>query len=123
MADIFAESAAAGNGHRLDWDLHFDDVANTVTVTATHSRMARDAQGNFLPQLADPQQALINMLFNGTPLALNLLTGRLSNGVAFDGTASRIIGSGPRTRTGVTVSVTADRARVITFSTTYQPPA
>lgn len=116
MADIIAESAAGGNGCRLDWNLDFDDVANTVTVTATHTRF----DGSPAP---DPQQAQLTLQLNtSVAISLNLLTGRLSNGQAFDGTATKIINSGPRTRTGVRLSVSTDRARLITFSTEYLPP-
>lgn len=117
MADIFAQSAAGGNGFRLDWTLDFDDVANTVTVDATHTR----SNGSVAP---DPPQAQITLQLNGGQgIGLDLLTGRLSNGVAFDGTATKIINSGPRTRTSVRLSVSNDRAKLITFSTQYQPPS
>jgi hypothetical protein len=117
MADFFANSAAGGNGCRLDWTLNFNDAANTVTVDATHKRF----DGTAAP---DPVQAQITFtLSNNQSIGLNLLTGRLTNNQAFDGTASKIINSGPRTRTGVTLKISADRAQIITFSTEYIPPA
>lgn len=117
MADIQASSAAGGNGCRLDWELHFDDTANTVTVTATHTRF----DGSSAP---DPQQAEITLVLNSSVnVSLNLLTGRLSNNQPFDGTATKIINSGPRTRTNVRLRVSQERARLIEFSTSYLPPA
>jgi hypothetical protein len=62
-------------------------------------------------------------LGNNQSIGLNLLTGRLTNNQAFDGTATKIINSGPRTRTGVTLRISADRAALLTFSTAYTPPA
>jgi hypothetical protein len=117
MADIHVSSAAGGNGCRLDWTLDFNDVANTVTINATH----RHFDGSAAP---DPQQAQITLtLGNNQTISVNLLTGLLGNGQAFDGTATKIINSGDRTRTGVTLKVTADRAALIVFSTEYIPPA
>lgn len=117
MANFFASSAAGGHGCRLDWTLDFDDVANTVTVQATHAHF----DGSPSP---DPQQADLTFTLNtSVSITLNLLTGMLSQGGAFDGTASEIINSGPRTRTGVRLSLSSGRAKVITFSTAYLPPA
>lgn len=117
MADIFASSAAGGNGCRLDWTLDFDDVANTVTINATHKRF----DGSAAP---DPQQAQITFTLNSNvSISLNLLTGLLSQGGAFDGTAGNMLNTGNRTRTNVRLSVSANRARTITHSTQYLPPA
>jgi hypothetical protein len=117
MADLFAESGAGAQGCRLDWQLRFDDAADTVTVTATHTRF----DGSPAP---DPQQAQITFTLNGgASIGLNLLTGRLTNNQPFDGTATKIIGSGPRTRTNVRLQISANRAQLITHSTQYQPPA
>lgn len=117
MADISASSAAGGNGCRLDWTLHFDDAADTVTIEATHTRF----DGSVAP---DPQQAAITIQVNsGQAVTVDLLTGLLSTGGAFDGTASKIINSGPRTRTNVRLTVSTKRAKAINFSTTYTPPA
>lgn len=117
MADFFASSGAGGNGCLLEWTLHFDDAADTVTVNATHAHF----NGSPAP---DPQQAQITLTLNSSvSIGLNLLTGRLTNGQAFDGTATKIINSGDRTRTGVRLKVSADRARLITHSTEYLPPA
>lgn len=117
MADFFASSAAGGNGCRVDWTLNFDDTANTVTIEATHTHF----DGSPAP---DPQQASITFRLNsGQSITVDLLTGLLSSGGAFDGTASKIINSGPRTRTNVRLSVSTDRAKLITYSTSYLPPA
>lgn len=117
MATIHAEAGAGAAGCLLSWQLDFDDVANTVTVNATHTHF----DGSPAP---DPQQAQITLQLNsGQPISLDLLTGRLSNGAAFDGTASKIIDSGPRTRSNVRLTVGSGRGKVITFSTQYLPPA
>lgn len=117
MADFFASSGAGGGGCLLEWDLHFNDAADTVTITATHKHF----DGSPAP---DPQQAQITVTLNtSVSVSVNLLTGRLSTGQAFDGTATAIINSGPRTRTGVRLKVSADRAALITHSTEYLPPA
>jgi hypothetical protein len=118
MAVFHVESAAGGGGHRLDWVLDFDDTADTVAVLATHTKFDGSIQA------ADPQQAQITFtLNNGQGISLNLLTGLLSNGQAFDGTASKIIGSGTRTRTNVRLQISPRRSQMITNSTQYQPPA
>lgn len=117
MANFSASSGASGLGCALDWDLAFDDAANTVTVNATHAHVDGSPA-------SDPQQAQLTFtLNNGQSIGLNLLTGRLSNNQAFDGTATAIINSGPRTRTNVRLQISADRAAIITHSTQYIPPA
>lgn len=117
MADFAASSGALGGGCKLEWDLLFDDSANTVRVTATHTRV----DGSPAPV---PQQAQITFTLNGgVSIGLNLLTGRLSNNQPFDGTATAIINSGPRTRTNVRLKISEDRAALITHSTEYLPPA
>jgi hypothetical protein len=117
MATFFASSAAGGNGSRLDWTLDFDDTANTATVNATHTHF----DGSPSP---DPQQAALTFRLNtGQSITVDLLTGLLSTGAPFDGTASTMINTGPRTRTNVKLSVSNDRAKLITYSTTYLPPA
>jgi hypothetical protein len=118
MADILAESGAGARGFRLYWTLHFDDAANTVTVNATHTRMS---DGSAAPA---PQQAEITFRLNTQQsITLNLLTGILTVGGAFDGTPGNMLNTGARTRTNVRLSVTPDRAQVITHSTQYLPPA
>lgn len=122
MADFFASSGAGGNGCLLEWALDFDDSANTVTVSSTHKHF----NGTAAP---DPQIARVTITLNTTvDITLDLLTGRLLNaqggqGQAFDGTATKIINSGDRTRTGVRLKISADRAALITHSTEYLPPA
>lgn len=118
MADILASGSAGGRGCRLDWTLDFDDAANTVTVEATHRLFD---QVTIAPA---PQQAEITFRLNTQQsITLNLLTGMLSAGGAFDGTASSFLNTGPRVRTNVRLSVTPDRAQLITHSTQYTPPA
>jgi hypothetical protein len=117
MATVTASAGAGGHGCKLLWDLVFDDVADTITVTATHSHFDDSPA-------PDPQQAELTMTLNsGLAITLDLLTGRLTSGQAFDGTATKIINSGPRTRTGVRARVSTDRAQLITFATQYLPPA
>lgn len=119
MADIFAQSAAGGGGHRLDWTLDFNDAADTVTITATHTRL----DGS--PQKADPQQAAITVTLNtGASVSVDLLTGLMSTGGQFSqASPGKIVNQGPKTRTSVRVKISADRAQLITFSTSYLPPA
>lgn len=117
MANVFAESAAGGNGCRLDWSLTFDDQADTVTITATHRRFDGTAAPN-------PQEAQITLTLNSSvSIGVNLLTGRMSNNQLFDGQNRAIVNDGPRVRTGVRLRVSADRAASLTFSTEYTPPA
>lgn len=117
MADIFAEGGAGGNGYRLSWTLDFDDVANTVTIDATHARLDGSPA-------SDPQRAEITVQLNsGQAITVDLLTGMMSTGQAFDGTASTMLNTGPRTRTNVKLSVSTSRSKLIAFSTQYKPPA
>lgn len=125
-ADVVTASGGAGaGGHKVAWTLEFDDVADTVTIDAVHTRFSGD------PQAGPPQTARINIVLpNGDRVACNLLTARLEstdrpawNNVLFDGSAATMLNSGPRTRTNVRLRVSANRARLIEFSTDYQPPA
>lgn len=123
MANFSASSGASGwspslNGPcTLEWSLVFDDAANTVTVNATHVK--NDGQ-----PAPVPQQAQITLQLNGgQSISLNLITARLSTGQLFDGNAATMLNGGSRTRSGVTLSVSANRAKLITHSTEYQPPA
>lgn len=117
MANFSASSGASSRGFSLDWALAFDDTANTVTITATHTR----TDGSAAP---DPQVAKVTVTLNtSVAVTVDLLTGLLNNGQAFDGTATKMINSGPRTRTGVKLKISADRAALITHSTEYLPPA
>jgi hypothetical protein len=116
MANFSASAGAYGGGCKLLWSLEFDDAADTVTVTATHARFD-DSPAPV------PQQAQITFTLNGgVSIGLNLLTGRLTNNQPFDGTATAIINSGLRVRTGVRLQISAGRAALITHSTTYLPP-
>lgn len=117
MAIFSASAGAYGNHCKLIWSLDFDDVANTVAITATHTHFDDTPA-------PDPQQAALTFTLNTSQsISLDLLTGLLSAGGAFDGTASKIINSGARIRTNVRLKVSADRAKLITFSTAYLPPA
>lgn len=117
MAEFFAASGAGANDCRLDWVLDFDDVANTVTITATHTRF----DGSPAP---DPQVASLTFQLNsGQSISVDLLTGLLSNGQVFSpASPGRMIDGVPKTRTNVRLSLSSGRAKVITFDTTYQPP-
>lgn len=136
--DVFSQGAAGGNGHRVDWTLDFNDTANTITIDAKHTRMASDGQGGFLPALAEPQRAWITVQLNtGQARTVDLVTGMigvasgplndintvLNNPQLFDGNAAEMLNSGPRVRTGVRLTVSADRAAMMSFSTQYKPPA
>jgi hypothetical protein len=117
VADYIASAGAYGNNCKLVWSLDFDDVANAVAITATHTHFDDSPA-------PDPQQAVLTFTLNTSQsIDLDLLTGLLSQGGAFDGTATAIINSGTRTRTGVKLKISADRAKLITFSTAYLPPA
>lgn len=117
MADFGASSGADAPGYHFEWLLLFDDTADTVTVTAVHTR--RD--GSPAPA---PQQAGLTLQINsGQAISLNLLTGQLTPGGLFDGTAGNMLNTGPRTRTNVRLRVSANRAAMIDHSTQYQPPA
>lgn len=118
MADVFAEAGAGGNNCRLDWTLDFDDSANTVTIDATHTHFDRSPA-------PDPQQAEITVILNtSVSVTVDLLTGLLSQGGAFvQGSPGKMINAGPKTRTNVRLKVSADRARLISFTTQYLPPA
>lgn len=120
MADFHASNGTDSQGFHLQWALVFDDSANTVTITADHTRSNGSAAPN-------PQVARVTFVLNSSvDITLDLLTGRLLNaqggqGQAFDGTATAIINSGPRTRTNVRLRISADRAALITHSTEYLP--
>lgn len=120
MANFSASSGASSQGFHLGWSLVFDDTANTITLTADHTR----TNGTPAP---DPQVARITLVLNtSVDITVDLLTGRILNaqggqGQAFDGTATPIINSGPRIRTGVKLKISADRAALITYSTEYLP--
>lgn len=118
MADVFATAGAGGNNCKVDWTMDFDDSADTVTITATHTHF----DGSPAP---DPQQADITVQLNsGVSVGVNLLTGVLSTGGNFSqASPGKIINAGAKTRTGVRLRVTADRAALISFSTQYLPPA
>jgi len=117
MANVFASAGAGGNNCRLDWSLNFDDAANTITIDATHTHF----DGSPAP---DPLQALIVVqLSNNAEVSVNLLTGALSSGGQFSQTSPGVmINTGPKTRTGVRMKVSADRAGAMVFSTLYTPP-
>lgn len=117
MADFSASSGAGSRGYTLEWSLVFDDTANTITINATH----RDSAGQPAPA---PQEAELTFRLNsGQAIGVNLITARLSNNQLYDGNAATMLNAGDRTRTGVTLSVSSNRARLITHSTAYQPPA
>lgn len=117
MADIFASSGAGGRGCRLDWTLTFNDVADTVTITATHTRF----DGSPAP---DPPVAGLRITLNtSVEIGVNLLTGALSTGGQFSqASPGKVVNQGPKTRTGVRLRVSADRAAAISFQTDYTPP-
>lgn len=118
-ADIVnAEGGAGAGGHRLTWALAFDDVADTVTIDATHARFSGAEQAG------PPQVAQINLILpNGNAISVNLITARLGTGQLFDGNAATMINSGPRTRTNVRLRLSPRRSRLIEFTTDYSPPA
>lgn len=118
MADIIASGGAGARGTKFLWDLDFDDVANTVTITATHTRF----DGSATP---DPQQAEITLILNtSVNVTVDCLAGTLSTGGAFSqATPGPMLNQGPRTRTNVKLKVSADRAQAISFTTQYLPAA
>lgn len=117
MANFSASSGAFSRGYSLDWTLDFDDAANTVTVTVVYGRPAGSPD-------ADPQAAKMTLTLNSSvQITLDFLTARLSTGQLFDGSAAPMLNAGARTRSGVKLKVSADRAALITHSTEFLPPA
>ena len=118
MAEIQASGGAGAAGCKFLWDLLFDDAANTVTITAVHTRF----DGSVAP---DPQQAEITVILNtSVSITVDCLTGTLSTGGNFSqASPGPMLNAGPKTRTGVRLRVSADRAAALSFSTQYIPPA
>lgn len=111
MANFSASSGADSRGSHLEWSLVFNDAVDTVTIDASYSGPA-----------PAPQVAKITIMLNtSVSITLDLLTARLSTGQLFDGDAATMLNSGPRTRTGVRLKVSADRAALITHSTEFLP--
>lgn len=117
MADIQSSGGAGAKGCKFLWDLNFDDSANTVTITAIHTHF----DGS--PAL-DPQQADITVVLNSSvSITVNCLTGKLSNGQDFSqASPGPMLNTSPKTRTGVRLKVSADRAAALSFTTQYTPP-
>jgi hypothetical protein len=117
MADVFGSGGAGANNCKVLWTLDFDDSANTVTIDAVHTHF----NGSAAP---DPQQAAITVTLNtSVDISVNLLTGTLSTGGNFSqASPGPMLNAGPKTRTGVRLKVSADRAAAIAFSTTYVAP-
>ena len=115
MASFSAESGADSRGYHLGWTLAFDDVADTVTVDAVYTRPAGTPD-------VPPQIAKLTILLNtSVSITLDLVTATLSTGGLFDGNPATMLNSGPRTRTGVRLKISADRAALITHSTEFLP--
>lgn len=111
MATIHAEGAAGANNCRLDWILDFDDVANTVTLSATHTHF----DGSPAP---DPRVAGITLQLNsGQPRTFDLLTMTAPS----DGEPG-ILGKGAQVFTGIKLRIGSGRGQVISFATEYLPP-
>jgi hypothetical protein len=132
MADVHAHAGAGANNCAFIWDLDFVDAANTVTINATHKHF----DGTPAP---DPVRAWITVILNtsveitvdtvtgltGTPNGdpnnlATVLTGTVNFSQASPG---EMLNAGPKTRTGVRLKVSADRAAMVSFATTYMPPA
>lgn len=116
MADISAEARVPARGCALDWSLHFDDVADTITVRADYTLVV-----NGQPAPTPLEASLTFRLNTQQAITLDLLTGRLSTGALFDGTAGNMLNTGDRVRTGVRLSITPDRAQAISYSATLTP--
>jgi hypothetical protein len=117
VANFSASSGAFSRGYSLDWTLVFDDVANTVTIDATYTQPPDGT-------IPVPGTAAITFTLNtSVSIRLDLVTARLSTGQLFDGNSATMLNSGPRTRTGVRLKVSADRAAAITHSTEFVPIA
>lgn len=118
MANINGSGGAGAANCKFLWDLVFDDAANTVTITAIH----RHFDNTPAP---DPQQAEITVILNtSVAITVNCLTGTLSTGGNFSQSSpGPMLNTGAKTRTGVRLRVSADRAAAISFSTQYTPPA
>src|SRR5689334_9664970 len=76
MADILAQGTVRGTSPsqglcKLPWSFDFDDVANTVTVTGTHTK-------NDDSPVVDPQVARLTIVLNTSlDATVDLLTGKL----------------------------------------------
>lgn len=123
MADITASGGAGARNCKFLWDLDFDDAADTVKITATHTHFDDSPA-------PDPQVAQITVILNSSvDITVDCLTGRILNaqggqGAAFSQASPGVmINAGPKTRTGVRLRVSATRAQLIEFTTQYTPPA
>jgi hypothetical protein len=128
MADISASATVRGTSPsqglcKLPWNFHFDDAANTVTITATHTKNDDTAA-------TDPQNAQLTIVLNTSlDATVDLLTGKLTAPPALAGedfsqtSPGEILNAGSKTRTGVKLKVSANRAAAVQFSFAYTPPA
>lgn len=140
MANITGHGGAGAQNCKILWDLLFDDAANTVTITATHTHF----DGTPAP---NPQRAWITTKLNtSVDITVDTVTGLFGNpsgpldpsgnvdlmnpATILTGTQNFsqaapgiMINAGPKTRTGVKLKVSADRAAAFSFTTTYIPPA
>jgi hypothetical protein len=118
MANVNGIGGAGANNCKVLWTLDFDDAADTVTINAVHTHF----DGSPAP---DPQQAEITVQLNSSvDITVNLLTGTLSIGGNFSqASPGPMLNAGPKTRTGVRLKVSANRAAAIAFSTQYLAPA
>lgn len=130
-ATVHAESGASGLGYDLLWSLDYDTVTNDLSITVTHTRFGG------LPQLADPEKAVIVLVRpNGTERPFNVNSADVTLGAddGFpDGTVVTpvrastdgqpgIINKGTQTYTNIASRVSANRANLIDFRTIYLPP-
>jgi hypothetical protein len=132
MADVIGHGEAGANNCKIVWDLHFDDAANTVTISAVHTHF----DGSPAP---DPQKAWITVRLNSSvDITVDTLTGKmgtpdrppedpaavLTNQQNFSqASPGPMLNAGVKPRTGVKLKVSADRAAAISFSTQYTAPA
>lgn len=118
MAHILASGGAGANGVKFLWNLDFDDVANTVQIATTYLTFEGD------PAPAPPQVASITVTLNtSVNVTVNCLTGTISTGGNFSQASPGQMLNTTKTRTGVTLRVSAGRAAALSFSTAFTPPA
>jgi hypothetical protein len=128
MADVSFTSTFKGTSPsqglvKLPIDFHFDDVANTIVITASFSK-------NDDTPCPDPQFALLTIVLNTSVNAtIDLLTGKITAPAQLAGqdfsqaSPGEILNGGSKTRTGVTLRVSANRAAALSFGLDWKPPA
>jgi len=117
MANFSASSGAMSLGYSLDWTLAFDDAADTVVIEALYTQPPNGV-------IPVPWRARLTIILNtSVDATVDLITGLLvPSGVPFvQDSPGNMLNAGPKTRTGVKLKVSADRAAAISHSTEFFP--